>query len=185
MNEARHHARAIKEEAEKLLDTTHIRELLAQFGKVDLGGSFAYDLMVDRDLDFGVAVESITVATRTKIASLFASQPWTYSMNMTDRVNFEPLSNPGAPRGLYLGLTIPFPKERWNIDVWFIVSDELPPNDLAEQMTQATQEQRAAILQVKYDLMKRGAKEKGVTSAEIYAAVLNKHITTTEEFLSL
>lgn len=183
MNEAKQHSQKIKEEAERLLSETKLHELLGQFGKVDLGGSYAYDLMVDRDLDFGVAVQSITPEIRSKIASLFASQPWAYSVNMTDRVNFEPLSNLGAPRGLFLGLTIPFPKERWNIDIWFIVAEELPTDELADLIAKATQEQKDTILQIKYELLKNDQKEKGITSAEVYKAVLKDGCSSTDEFL--
>jgi hypothetical protein len=134
--------------------------LLGQFGTADLGGSFAYDLMVDRDLDFGVVVKEITPEIRAKIASTFASQGWAYGINMTDRVNFEPLSNLGAPRGLYLGLTIPYPKERWNIDVWFIVGDNLPEDKMGQMMSNATKNQKDIMLQIKYELMRSGKKEK-------------------------
>ena len=184
MQEAKTHSQMIRQEAQELLKTTKIQVLLEQFGIVGLGGSFAYDLMVDRDLDFGVAVREVTPEVRAKIASIFVSQSWAYGINMTDRVNFEPVSNLGAPRGLYLGLTIPFPKERWNIDVWFIVTDKLPVDEMAQMIAKATQEQKDNILQIKYDLLKSYNKEKGVTSAEVYRAVLNKGIKTTEGFLS-
>ena len=183
MPDAKAYSQKIRQEAQELLKATALQELLGQFGEVDLGGSYAYNLMVDRDLDFGVAVRSITPEVRAKIAELFASQPWAYSVNMTDRVNFEPLSNLGAPRGLFLGLTIPFPKERWNIDVWFIVADSLPQDEMAKLISKATQEQKDVILKIKFNLMQSGQKEKGITSAEIYEAVLKYSILTTEDFL--
>ncbi|MBA2278834.1 hypothetical protein H0V99_00105 [Candidatus Saccharibacteria bacterium] len=185
MNHAFEHSRKIKEEAEQLLTQTKLENLLAKFGQVNLDGSYAYNLMVDRDLDFGVAVRSVTPEIRAEIARTFASQSWAYSVNITDRVNFEPLSNLGAPRGLYLGLTIPFPIERWNIDVWFVVSEDLPQDNIANLVQNATSEQRSAILQIKYDLMQSGQKQKGQTSSEIYKAVLQKNIKTTAEFLEL
>ncbi len=184
MEDAKIHSQKIKHEAIELLKTTKLQKLLEQFGIVDLGGSFDYDLMVDRDLDFGVAVKEVTPKMRAEIVSTFASQPWAYGINMIDRVNFESLSNLGAPRGLYLGLSIPFPKERWNIDVWFIVGDDLPEDMMGQMIAKATQEQKDTILKIKYELMKSGKKEKGITSAEVYSSVLNKDIRTTKEFLS-
>lgn len=86
MSEAKQQSKQIREEANRLLESTKLEALLSQFGEVELGGSYAYDLMVDRDLDFGVAVESITPEIRSKIASLFASQSWAYGVKMTDRV---------------------------------------------------------------------------------------------------
>ncbi len=183
MQEARNHSLKIKQEAEELLKATNLQKLLEEYGRVDLGGSFSYNLMVDRDLDFGVAVKEVTPEIRAKIASTFASQSWSYGINITDRINFEPLSNLGAPRGLYLGLTIPFPKERWNIDVWFTVGDRLPEDKMGQMISNATQDQKDIMLQIKYELMRSEKKEKGITSAEVYKAVLNKGIQTTEEFL--
>lgn len=185
MSEAKQHSKIIKEEANKLLESTNLKSLLAQFGEVELGGSYNYDLMVDRDLDFGIAIESVTPEIRARITSLFASQPWAYSVKMTDRVNFEPLSNLGAPRGLYLGLTIPFPKERWNIDVWFIVTQNLPEDDMAKLIANATNEQKDTVLEIKYELMKSGQKQKGLTSSEVYKAVLQSGVSSTEEFLKI
>ncbi len=185
MQDAKSHSQQIKQEANKLLETTKLDFILEQFGEVDLGGSYKYDLMVDRDLDFGVAVKSVTPELRAKIASTFAVQPWAYGVKMTDRINFEPLSNLGAPRGLYLGLTIPFPKERWNIDVWFIITGTIPEDGMAQVIAIASKDQRDAILQIKYELMQSGQKQKGITSAEVYKAVLRNGITTTKEFLQL
>ncbi|MDQ3065236.1 MAG: hypothetical protein M3Q36_03115 [bacterium] len=185
MNQALQHSSHIRNEADRLLSKTGIKALLEKFGHVDLGGSYAYNLMVDRDLDFGVAVQSITPQIRAEIAHTFSSQPWAYSVNLTDRINFEPLSNLEAPRGLYLGLTIPFPIERWNIDVWFIVSELLPQDNLAKLIGSATDEQKSTILQIKYDLKQSGKKQKGKTSAQVYDAVLQQNVSTTDEFLNL
>lgn len=182
--EAQQHSQKIKAEADKLIAETNISKLLEQFGAVDLGGSYAYDLMVDRDLDFGVAIKAMAPEIRAKIASTFASQPWAYSVNMTDRINFEPLSNLNAPRGLYLGLTIPFPKERWNVDVWFVITDKIAKDEMTRLVEEATPEQKETILQIKYGLMKNGQKQKGVTSAEVYKAVLQQGIKSSEEFLA-
>jgi len=185
MSNARDLSNSIKKEAQELLKSTRLENLLEAFGKVELGGSYAYDLMVDRDLDFGVAVSAITPEIRTKIVSTFTAQSWAYSVNMTDRVNFEPLFHLGAPRGLYIGLTIPFPKERWNIDIWFIVANDLPPDEMSQLIAKATEEQKATMLEIKYELMKSGRKEKGVTSADVYKAVVEGRVSTTLEFLQL
>lgn len=183
MTEARAHASQLHQEANRLLKETNLEGLLTQYGAVDLGGSFAYDLLVDRDLDFGVTVKDMTPQIRSEIAALFTLQSWCYGIHMVDRINFKPLSNLGAPLGLYLGLTIPFPNNRWNIDVWFMVGDTLPISDITELIENATAEQKETILQIKYELMQSGQKEKGVTSTAIYKAVLLNNCSDTQEFL--
>jgi hypothetical protein len=173
----------LRVEADKLLETTKLSDLLAKYGEVKLGGSYDYNLLVDKDLDFGVAVEKMTPEFRSEIVKTFAMQQWAYSVNMTDRINFKPLSNLNAPRGLYLGITIPFPLERWNIDIWFILTDILPADEFAHQISQATKEQQEFMLTIKYELMKSGKKQKGISSAQVYEAVLTNGIKTTSEFL--
>lgn len=183
LDKARLLSKNLKDEADKLLTKTGLNELLSKYGSVELGGSYKYDLLVERDLDFGVAVNEMTPQLRSEIVATFAKQPWAYTVNMTDRINFEPLSNLQAPRGLYLGLTIPFPRERWNIDIWFTIGESVPRDELALNVSKATQGQKDIILEIKYELMMNGQKQKGVSSALVYEAVLDKGIITTAEFL--
>ncbi len=185
MDDVSTYSKVVKAEADKLLSETELPELLGGFGKVSLGGSYAYDLMVDKDLDFGVLVDSMTPELRSEIVSTFAKQPWAYSVNMTDRINFEPLSNLSAPRGLFVGLTIPFPKERWNVDIWFTIGKRESETEVTKLLRHATPEQRAVIINIKYALIKDNKNQKGITSAEVYKAVMNDGIQTAEEFLAL
>ena len=185
LDEARSLSKKLKDEATNLLIDTGLYELLSNYGTVELGGSYKYGLLVDRDLDFGVAIKEMTPQLRSVIVATFAKQAWTYSINMTDRINFEPLSNLQAPRGLYLGLTIPYPHERWNIDVWFTLGESVRTDELAEKMFKASQEQKDVMLQIKYDLMMSGQKQKGITSVQVYEAVLDNGIKSTLEFKKL
>jgi len=182
-DEAKSQSQNLHDEADKLLFETGLSDLLGRYGVVHLGGSYEYDLLVDRDLDFGVAVKEMTPELRSEIVGTFAVQKWAYSVNLTDRINFEPLSSLGAPRGLYLGLTIPFPRERWNVDVWFTLGYEIPSDEIASKVSRATKEQRQIILSIKYELMKSDKKTKGVTSTQIYEAVLDSGVRSTSEFL--
>lgn len=172
LTKAREHSRKLRLEADELLKKTSLRPLLEEFGEVTLGGSYKYDLLVDRDLDFGVTIKNVDPAIRSEIAKTFSAQTWSYGVNLTDRINFEPLSNLSAPLGLYLGLIIPFPVERWNVDVWFTLEHQSIDRSLEEKIMSAKQDQRDEILLRKYEVMSTGKKEKGVTSVEIYRAVL-------------
>lgn len=53
---------------------------------------------------------------------------------------------------------------------------------MAKLIKSATQEQKDTILEIKYEVMKSGHKQKGLTSSEIYKAVLKGGISSTEEF---
>jgi hypothetical protein len=162
----------LRSEADKLLAHTDIVNLLAQFGDVNLGGSYKYGLLIDRDLDFGVTLHSFDLSLRQKIANLISSQPWVYGLNMSDRISFKPLSNLEAPRGLYLGLTVPFPTERWNIDIWFTLADFKPDTSIEDRLMALNENEKNEILLLKYKSVTDGTKIKGMTSFEIYKKVL-------------
>ena len=183
MSQKRKNANNLRSEADKLLKHTGLFELLGRFGEVNLGGSYEYDLMVDRDLDFRISIKETTPKLRAEIAQLFAIQEWIYGMKIKDRVNFKPLSNLQAPLGLYLGLSIPFPENRWNIDAWFLVQDAHKDDEITKLVKSASKDQKDTILEIKYDLLQRGLKQKGMTSADIYKAVLVNNVMTTEKFL--
>jgi hypothetical protein len=183
MSDARIHANKLRKEADALLKHTELFRLLGNFGNVKLGGSHEYDLMVERDLDFGVVIKEMNPTIRSEIAKLFAAQSWTYGLHINDRINFEPLSNLKAPRGLFLGLTIPFAKERWNVDVWFMIHEGFEENENAKLVKTASPEQREIILDIKFELFKRGLDRKGSSSVEVYKAVLLRNVKTVKEFL--
>jgi hypothetical protein len=174
---------SIQDEADKLLAFTKLFELLGKFGEVDLGGSYKYGLMVDRDLDFGVLIKEMNPEIRSEIAKLFAVQSWTYGMTINDRINFNPLSNFHAPLGLFLGLTIPFMEKSWNIDTWFVVQKGFEDDEITKLVKSASNMQRDIILEIKYEMLQRGLKQKGVTSAEVYKAVLLDGVNNVNQFL--
>ncbi len=169
---ARKHANKLLKEADELLKTTDFLNILKKYGEVSLNGSYKYNLLVDRDLDFGVKINNFSLKLRTDILRVFASKSWAYSINSTDRINFKPLSHLNAPLGFYVCLTIPFPEKRWNIDIWFTLPDEQVNDGLERQILSATPEQLEKILLLKYQAMTSGQKEKGVTSIQIYKQVL-------------
>ena len=50
-------------------------------------------------------------------------------------------------------------------------------------MLSITEEQRKIILEIKNQLLKKGLKNKGITSVEIYNAVLDSNITNLSDYL--
>jgi hypothetical protein len=182
MSEAEKLSKVIKKEANRLLTEIELFKLLRQFGDVDLGGSYSYDLMVDRDLDFGLAVGEVSPELREGLAKKFTGKPWVYKFSLVDRVNFKPHTNPGAPRGLFLGLIIFFEGEYWNIDIWIMVAKHVGKDALAKRMERVTKKQKEIMLQIKYELLISDKKQKG-SSAEIYKAVMDKGVESTVDYL--
>ena len=171
LEKAKKLSQSLHDEADKLLKFTDLINILNTFGKVSLDGSYSFNLMVDRDLDFSVVIPNYSQELRVNIVKTLVEQPWAYSVNMTDRIAFKPKSNLHTPLGLFVGLTIPFPDNRWNIDIWFTLTESDKTFD--QKILSASREQKNEILVKKFEAVENRTKEKGITSFEIYSSVLN------------
>lgn len=103
---------------------------------------------------------------------------------LTDRALF-PKQN--APYGIWFGPQINNKGKKWNIDIWFVSQDETNSHhnqDLAKRMLSITEAQRKIILDIKYQCLVNDQKEKGITSSDIYKAVLDNNVKTYEEYLN-
>ncbi len=92
----------------------------------------------------------------------------------------------------FLGFETKISDERWNIDIWWKDKAEIDnsivyANDII-QLIQNRPELKDAVMKIKHDLIKRGLYgfdkgKKHYHSKEIYDAVFNEGIVTTEQFL--
>jgi hypothetical protein len=176
----------LQTEAFELLESAQLRERLEKIGMVELGGSFVYGTMVDEDIDVAVIVdkENLNYQTRKRVMNDLLDIEGLDGIAMTDRHH-----NPknGAPNGLWFGPIINFKGRKWNIDIWLITKDEPYShhnNTLNTRMKNISEDQRTTILKIKYDALLSGQKEKGVTSSEIYIAVLDNRVLSFPEFIA-
>ena len=179
----------IYQEADGVLEDSHIEAILREFGEVLLGGSYVYRTMVDRDIDFDVVLpvgEELTLELRSKISARFTCISSLRNLKMADVHRF-PEGSAHAIDGIWFGLTLisSITKERWNVDVWFITPGSVVEEDkeLTQRLYNLSDEERATIISLKQSALDNGAKEKGSTSVKIYEAVLRRGVKTYEEFL--
>ena len=143
--------------------------------------------MVDEDIDITVIVDEkdITYDFRKHIMDLLLGIEGLDGIAMTDRFH-----NPKAkvPKGIWYGPLVWYNNRRWNIDIWFVTQDEPYSHhnlELHKKMLNITDEQRQIMLDIKFAALQAGAKQKGVTSSQIYQAVLDNNMTTYKEFENL
>lgn len=179
------------QEAEGVLEESHIEVLLREFGETSVGGSYTYRTMVDRDIDFDVTLapgNELTLNLRSTIAARFTGISSLRNLKMADVHRF-PEGSAHAIDGIWFGLTLisSVTKERWNVDIWFITPGSVIEEDkeLTQRLRNLSDDERATIVSLKQAALDAGAKEKGSTSVKIYEAVLRKGVKTYEEFLGI
>lgn len=175
----------LQKEATALLKENNIVPILENFGEVIFGGSYVYGTMVDRDIDIAVVVEKniINYDTRKEVIDQLLKITALDGLAMTDRFHF-PKDN--APKGIWFGPPIWHNQNKWNIDIWLVTQNERYSHHnspLHKRMLSITEEQRKIILEIKNQLLKKGLKNKGITSVEIYNAVLDSNITNLSDYL--
>lgn len=177
--------KALQDEAKIVLQQTKLLDYLEKIGNIELGGSYVYGTMVDRDIDIAVIVDEniININFRKMIMDELLNITNLDGIAMTDRYHHHKTT---SPKGIWFGPIVWYKGSRWNIDIWFVTQDEPYSHhnqELHKRMLQITDEQKNTILKIKYDALQAGTKEKGVTSSEIYKAVLDNNISSYDEFI--
>ncbi len=128
--------------------------------------------MVDRDIDIALLREHTDFVDRARITAEVAQIKDVFKLKLTYRVHYE-LGNKGSM--IWVGLTIIFESNEWNIDIVICKPDSptIHTNmELHKEMLKVSEEDRLKILELKNQALTDGSKEKGVTSSQIYKDVL-------------
>lgn len=150
-------------------------------GTVHVGGSFAYRLMVTKDIDVHVILPAgmpTALARATTAQLLLRSMPSIRRMKIVDFIAHPADAN--KPKGIWYGLEVDHAGSIWTVDLW-LVHSEL---DLARQKDHLTKreqnklralpdERRVAILAAKRLNLKQNSP---VSSVAIYRRYLNKNL---------
>lgn len=178
----------LQEEGKELLEKIDLEKILGKYGQVFQVGSFVYGTMVDEDIDITVWCPGDnfdSVDLRQKVAADLLLIPELDGMDMCDREKYPSKNN---SVGVWFGPRIWHNNKRWNFDIWFVRENTkgvTPEVELHKQMLNITEEQRKTILDIKYQLLKSGQKQKSVTSADVYKAVLGEDVKSYEEYKKL
>jgi len=175
------HSDVILREADRLLESG-LLELLTRHGEPHVIGSYSLRLMTWRDLDIHLVQGQIDVSSFFALGGELAALLKPHRMHFRDETI---AGTPALPRGLYWGVYLGDEKAgAWKIDVWATDREDFESvrrfNDgIASRLTDET---RAAILAVKAACWRHPQYRRGFTSADVYAAVLDRGVRDADAF---
>jgi hypothetical protein len=171
----------ILREADRLLESG-LLALLGRYGEPHVIGSYSLRLMTWRDLDIHLVPDTLDVQAFFALGGELAALLEPHRMHFRDETV---VGTPGLPEGLYWGVYLGDEKAgAWKIDVWATDREDFEPvrrfNDgIAARLTDDT---RAAILAVKAACWRHPQYRRGFTSADVYAAVLDRGVRDVDAF---
>jgi len=170
-----------------LMESFNLEDRLVKVGKVKLSGSFSYGLMIKPDIDLHIHVEDVekSFPEIVEIGKSLILTPGVIKLQLNHKGDYV---TPGAgkPKGVYMGLTIFFKDELWNLDIWFIKEENEVPLKL--KLDDLSDEQREIILWLKTEIFEQGRYYRDFAPVDIYKAVLLdgvKDVTGLEEWRKL
>ena len=172
MNELLQQDLSLRAEADKLLARGGLRSILAEYGEVHVGGSYALGLMTWRDLDLHLRAPGLPVERFLDLGRRIGSvlSPW--KMRFTNHREFPTTE---VVSGLYWGIHLgDVGAGAWKIDLWAFEADVWQQQvDRTRALGLSIQpEERIAILRLKSDLWRHPAYRKTISSQDVYDSVL-------------
>src|SRR6185312_7607701 len=173
-------SREVRAAATQVLALTNISKVLEAYGTVQLLGSYAYDVMLQRDIDFHVIVPKLDSALITRFFSWAVDARTFEYISFHDKHAFNAQAATRYPTNIaldsyYVGLRLMLDNKEWQIGVNFITSPQSVSEEIVALMQHITPEQRLQILRFKYALQERGD---DISSAFVYRAVVEQGART-------
>ncbi len=162
------YSKNIKKQAEALLQSTNLLDILKKFGDVHLIGSYVLDVMYGPDIDIVVETKNIRKSSLDALQEIIEKQLFR-KVEYGDFVKF-PMEK--RPRGYILVLKAIVEKINWEIEIWFLndVSKELNYYKFLE--SKITEQNRIKILRAKNLRNTSKINKHSLSSYEIYEQIL-------------
>jgi hypothetical protein len=174
----------LQEEASRVLELLGLPDRLCVLGRPVIVGSVALGLMAWRDIDIEVYCESVDADAVFEVARPLASIPGVYKINFHDWRGSRAV--PDVPDGYYCGVGYRSPEgNEWKLDLWFVQEDtsyRMGGTALEPMRDRLTPQTRLTILWLKQGWHRHPQYRKGICSVDIYDAVLEHGVETSEQF---
>ena len=166
---------ALKREAEAIVADLGLLDLTGRYGRAEVVGSVALDLVVKLDIDIHLLVDTPDLLAVTD--GLY------HALLEHPRVHEVRISDYRAEGGIKIGIDAhEGPSGVWSIDIWITNRVETAAFDYTrELLCRLTPEHRAAIVAIERAYHARGELRDGV-SCRIYDAVVDKGVRSEDEF---
>jgi hypothetical protein len=175
-------AEQLRKQANLILSKSRLLELLAEYGKVKLTGSYMLNLMTTADIDVHVINPTIGKTAVKEVMDRLIRQDFFDGYHFHDWVSHFRTARFAFPnddnplKGYYMALRVVFRRRRWKIDVWFLKTPDSKGVRLMRMVKDnSTEKTRLTILKLKH---MRDKRKLDVSSAVIYKAVTTKHVTS-------
>lgn len=171
----------LRSQANKVVKDFTLVDILQTAGKPKIVGSFAMNLMVWPDIDLEVQ----TVGRPSHVDVLAIAQALIEAGIARLTINDHRQSlHPDMPRGIYLGPDIVHQDISWQVDIWFISQEEVAERSkqITDLLSKLTKDYRDRILLLKQILAAHEAYHRGISSLDIYTAVIEHGVITIEDF---
>ncbi len=174
----------LREQALEIVERTRIVKTLALMGDVFAVGSYDLDLMVRRDIDFCVVNPAFRRDDVLRATNEMLASGHFRTVVMTDTFRF-PVAH--LPRGYFFELVLPGPGGDWTVDVQGVDTDafSVAPTRRYRRLLEEDPGARERILQIKRHLLDGEQYRHGVSSRDIYDAVLEHGVASVADFVAL
>lgn len=170
----------LKQEADQLLWDHGLLEILGDYGRAHIVGSYALDLMVWRDLDVYVDAAGVTLSDIYRLVNRLCQAFEPVWLEFKDSRT----ETSGCPQGFFVGLETRVVSGRlWNIDIWFTDTDYIRDQlAFTEKIKCLPKEAKRHLLELKAKLYQHPDYGTRFFSVDIYQAVLEAAITDPNSF---
>ena len=161
----------LKDQALKIVDSLRIIEFLSKYGRTEIVGSVANDLILNRDIDVHVLTKKDIYEIKEKVITYLSA------VNLVSNIKVEDYKNEKQAVCViienYSG---------WNIEVWICNSEKFVGFNMREKLrNQLNEDKRKIIMNLKNYYYKRGVLQ-GEMSTLIYNGVLDGNVRDIESF---
>jgi hypothetical protein len=166
----------LQDQARSMMSQLHFEQILTEVGEVRVVGSAETRLMVWPDLDLEVLVDDQpSLDGALKVIKRLMTEAGVVKINLADH---RQAADQIIPNGIYVGPTVAYNDTTWQVDIWFLNKQEAVQRSLASQkmMFHLDEEKRRIILQLKQKVAASDKYHRGVSSVDLYAAVLHEEV---------
>jgi hypothetical protein len=175
MSNFREQSQQVKAEANALLERLNLPQIFKDIGEVKIVGSYAHDLMTDKDIDLLVVSDQLNKDAFYDAGGRIKQMVSLIGLKFEDRVIDASVH---VPPGYYWGILT---EDRWKLDIWHVHPTELDKyaKHKAEMFDKVDDPKRELILELKFS----PDYKKKYDSMDVYRGILIKEIGSVAEFL--
>ena len=170
--------------ARQLLEELRVLSILEPAGTVRAVGSLELGLMVWPDIDLEIVTSGPPEAEA--VLDILRDLVVVSGVQKINYADHRQSPGDGIPRGVYLGPDIEYRGVQWQVDLWFVDADQAATRKrLADSYREALDDHsRRTILDIKQVAAASDKYHRGISSVDIYRAVLEEKADSVDDFVA-